>query len=150
MTQVLASVAALGATTVLQAIRSRLLWVSVVFAVVMVGLSMSAAGVALYEQARIIVDLLVQKNADLVYVVIHDDRTPRIALAFPQEEEDRFVSDLVPLPVSRAAMKDGEPRLTETLVAQVRVGIVPRVWLRWWRSEHRVSGWGSFWVSLGC
>lgn len=56
MTQTLRGVAVLGAATVLQAIRSRLLWVSVVFAVVMVGLSMSAAGVALYEQARIIVD----------------------------------------------------------------------------------------------
>ena len=56
MTQVLSSIAVLGAGTLLQAVRSRLLWVSVVFAVVMVGLSMSAAGVALHEQARIIVD----------------------------------------------------------------------------------------------
>jgi ABC-type transport system involved in multi-copper enzyme maturation permease subunit len=49
--------AVLAVGTLLEALRSRLLWVTVVFAVVLVGMSVSAASVAIYERARLIVDV---------------------------------------------------------------------------------------------
>lgn len=67
-----------------------------------------------WNQARIVNDLLIQRNADLVYVIVSDPRTTHIPLAFPQDQEDRFVTDLVPLDVSRAAMAEGDTRWAET------------------------------------
>ncbi|MBX3227346.1 MAG: HAMP domain-containing protein [Labilithrix sp.] len=69
-----------------------------------------------WNQARIVTDLLVQRNADLVYVIITDRRVDRIPLAFPADQEDRFVPDVMPLAVTRAAMKEGEPRFAETFL----------------------------------
>lgn len=48
---------ALGWSTWLEAMRNRLLLVSVMFGVVLVGLSVTAASVAIYEQARLIIDV---------------------------------------------------------------------------------------------
>lgn len=69
-----------------------------------------------WNQARIVVDLLVQRNADFVYVLIADQRSPQIALSLPPEQEARIVADLVPLAVSTAAMQEGEPRFAETFL----------------------------------
>lgn len=67
-----------------------------------------------WNQARIVTDLLIQRNPDLVYLIVNSPRSERIDLAFPADQEDRFVTDVVPLAVSRAAMKEGDVRFAET------------------------------------
>lgn len=67
-----------------------------------------------FSQARIAIDLLIQRDADIAYVLITDERSPQIVLAIPEDQEQRYVSDLVPLWVSRAAVREGEPRFAET------------------------------------
>lgn len=69
-----------------------------------------------WNQARIVTDLLVQRNTDFVYVLVVDERSPQIALALPHEQEQMFVPDVVPLWVSDAAMKEGPPRFAETFL----------------------------------
>lgn len=67
-----------------------------------------------WNQARIVTDLLMQRNPDLVYLIVNSPSSERIPLAFPADQEDRFVTDIVPLPVSRTAMKEGDVRVSET------------------------------------
>lgn len=47
----------LTASTLIEALRSRLVWVSVVFSIILILASIAGASVALYEQARLIVDV---------------------------------------------------------------------------------------------
>lgn len=76
-----------------------------------------------WNQARIVSDFLVQRNADFVYVIVHDERAQQIALALPPSQEQRFVSDLVPLWVSQAAMVEGDTRYAETfLLHDIQIG----------------------------
>lgn len=76
-----------------------------------------------WNQARIVSEFLVQRNADFVYVIVHDERSPQIALALPSSQEQRFVPDLVPLSVSRAAMVEGDTRYAETfLLHDIQIG----------------------------
>jgi len=69
-----------------------------------------------WNQARIVVDLLVQRNADFVYVLIYDQRSPDVALALPPDQEQRSIPDLVPLAVSQRAVQEGEPRFADTFL----------------------------------
>ena len=57
MTQRLRSVAVLATTTLLEAIRSRLLFVSLMFAVALVAISVAAASVSFGERERLIIDV---------------------------------------------------------------------------------------------
>lgn len=78
-----------------------------------------------WNQARIVIDLLIQRNPDLVYLIVSDTRKERIPLSFPHEQEERFVTDLVPLDVSQRAMKEDEGgvRFSETyLLRDVTIG----------------------------
>jgi Cu-processing system permease protein len=49
--------AILSLSTLLEALRSRLVWVSIIFSIILVAASVAGASVALYEQARLIVDV---------------------------------------------------------------------------------------------
>jgi class 3 adenylate cyclase len=69
-----------------------------------------------WNQARIVSELLLQRDADFVYLIVTDERSPMIALSFPADQEQRFVTDLVPASVSRRAMEQGEPRFAETVL----------------------------------
>lgn len=51
------SIAVLAHRTFLEALRSRLVWVSLVFSLVLVATSVAAASVAIYEQSRLIIDV---------------------------------------------------------------------------------------------
>lgn len=51
------SIAVLAHRTFLEALRSRLVWVSLVFSLVLVAASVAAASVAIYEQSRLIIDV---------------------------------------------------------------------------------------------
>lgn len=57
MMQSLRAAGIVGAGTFLEAMRSRLLWIAVVFAAVLVFLSVAAASVAVFERQRLIVDV---------------------------------------------------------------------------------------------
>lgn len=67
-----------------------------------------------WNQARVGIDFLLQRNADFVYVIVSDERQPQIALAFPQDQEKRFITDLVPAAVTHAALKEGDTRFADT------------------------------------
>ena len=69
-----------------------------------------------WNQARIVIDLLVQRNADFVYVIVTDERSPQIALAHPHDLEQHIVPDVVPLWVTEAALREGEPRFAESFL----------------------------------
>lgn len=69
-----------------------------------------------WNQARIITDLLIQRDADFVYVIVTDERAAQIALSWPTDQEQKFVTDLVPLAVSKHAMEMGEPRVADTFL----------------------------------
>jgi ABC-type transport system involved in multi-copper enzyme maturation permease subunit len=53
----LRSAAVIGSTTVLEAVRNRLLLVAVLFGVVLIGVSVAAASVSISERARLIIDV---------------------------------------------------------------------------------------------
>ncbi len=76
-----------------------------------------------WNQARIVADFLVQRNADFVYVIVSDARDPRIALSVPADQEGRYLSDLVPTHVSKQALVEGDTRFAETfLLRDVAIG----------------------------
>jgi len=78
-----------------------------------------------WSQIRIGAELLLKDNPDFVYVVVSDQRLgDRIVAAAPVELSDQYVPDLVPLVVTRAALKSAEaPRSIETwLLRDVKVG----------------------------
>ena len=69
-----------------------------------------------WAQARVVMDILGQRNKSFVYIILNDDRTPRIALAVPSSQESRFISDLVPLAVSKRANENGDARVADTFL----------------------------------
>ena len=69
-----------------------------------------------WNQARIVTDLLVQRKRTSSTCSSWTNARRRIALSIPHDQEQRLVPDVVPLWVSDAAMKEGEPRFAETFL----------------------------------
>ena len=81
-----------------------------------------------WGQIRVSTELLLTKNPDVVYVLIHDRRKDdRVVAAAPADAEGAFVPDLVPLAVTRGAVAATSTRTEETwLLRAVAVGTTPR------------------------
>ena len=81
-----------------------------------------------WGQIRVSTELLLTKNPDVVYVLLHDHRKDdRVVAAAPADAEGAFVPDLVPLAVTRGAVAATTTRTEETwLLRAVAVGTTPR------------------------
>ncbi|MCE9579189.1 MAG: adenylate/guanylate cyclase domain-containing protein [Deltaproteobacteria bacterium] len=70
-----------------------------------------------WSQIRVGADLLLQDDRDFVYVLFHDDRRDdRIVAAAPSDQAERYVPDLVPVAITRAALaaEGGRTRQQDT------------------------------------
>ncbi len=86
---------ALARATLTEALRSKLLWVGVMFAVLLIGLSVAAASVALYERARLIIDVGLAAQSGLGSLIA---LTAAIGLfAVPLVNRDAYVYLVRPL-----------------------------------------------------
>ena len=77
-----------------------------------------------WSQVRVSTELLLTKNPDVVYALVHDHRRDdRVVAGAPGDLEGGFIPDLVPLAVTRAAIAATSVRAAETwLLRPVRVG----------------------------
>ncbi|MEZ4403673.1 MAG: adenylate/guanylate cyclase domain-containing protein [Kofleriaceae bacterium] len=77
-----------------------------------------------WGQVRVSTELLLTRNPDVVYVLVHDARRDDLVVAAaPVELAGRYVPDLVPLAVTRSATAAPAVRTVETwLLRDVRIG----------------------------
>ena len=81
-----------------------------------------------WGQVRVSTELLLTKNPDVVYVVMHDRRRDdRVVAAAPNDLDGSFIPDLVPLAMTRSAVAATAVRTEETwLLRDVAVGAAAR------------------------
>jgi adenylate cyclase len=71
-----------------------------------------------WSQIRLNIDLLLRENEDLVYVLVSDSRQKnQIAAASPNEFQNDYIPDVVPLSVTNTALNSSEEtRIAETFI----------------------------------
>jgi class 3 adenylate cyclase/HAMP domain-containing protein len=71
-----------------------------------------------WSQIRLNIDLILRENEDFVYVFVSDNRQDnQIAAASPNEHQNQYIPDIVPLNITKNALKSSEkPRILETFI----------------------------------
>lgn len=103
-TSAVRAVLVLSATTLLEALRSRLIWVSLVFSVILIFASIAGASVALYEKSRLIVDVGLAA-ASVVGTVVAMSAT---LVLFAQELQNHTAYVTLARPISRWTLLAGK------------------------------------------
>ncbi len=77
-----------------------------------------------WAQARVVAELLLSENKDLLYFVLHDKRRAnRIVTGLPRDLDAQFIPDVVALDVTRAALASTAPVSQETwLLRPIAIG----------------------------
>lgn len=142
----LRAAAVVGASTLVETLRSRLLLVSLVFALVLVALSVAAASVSFAEQSRLIVDVGLAAASGIGSLIT----ISLTVITFANEIDKRTAYSVLARPIPRWAFVLGKylgvVAAMEMVVALMTGATASLVWL--YGDPVPAALWGSAWLTF--